>query len=169
MLATTVAGIGFGMTVGFVIAFAWSEMRVVEGESRHIVQFEVGEYAEGAMDFPFDLVPHRVVGKSRYGDPILECDAVDFGWRLGLLYGMEGAVIGAALACGAKVSKVVATGLITAIVFSVLIYPFLEMPFVQSRELPIVAMNVFMALLAACGEAVSSARPRTRIRQTVDE
>jgi hypothetical protein len=162
MLVKTVAGIGFGLVVGFAIAFAWAETRVIDGVSRRVVQFEVNEYWDGTWDFPADLVPHRVVGKGRLGDLLLESDAFDFGLRLGLLYALEGAVLGVALAFGAKASKVVATGLIAAILLSLLPLLVLRSLFDSRNYLPLAAMIVFLALVAACGEAVNSAMARRR-------
>ena len=179
ILVTTVGGIGFGLALGFGIAFAWAETLVVDGIPQRIVRFEASEPRPGANnwdfrsllsaresdnDFPRDLVPYRVVKNLGNGGLLVECLATDLGWRLGLLYAIGGAVLGVALGLGADPSKVMATGLISASLFWFLGFPFLNSP---SQTLPFVAMIVGLALMAACGEAVYSVRAKRRHRPNI--
>jgi hypothetical protein len=168
IVAATVAGIGIGLALGFGLAFACKETRLVDGVHRRVVRFESDEYAPGAWNFPAPFVRHRVVGKAPHGSLLLECDAFHMGSRLGLLYALEGAIAGLGVAFGAEARKVVAAGVIGAVVFSVansisvMMLPWLDSP---AAEFPLVAMTIFLALIVACGEAFFSANGIRRAKE----
>jgi hypothetical protein len=153
MLAATTVGIGFGLALGFGIAFAVAEARVVDGVPQYVVQYEadLSESSEGT--FPAGLVPHRVVNQ-HCNTYLVESRAADFGWCMGLLYAICGAIVGVAIGFGAKVSKVLAIGVLTAALFGLFIFPFLTS---RTQELPTLAMVVLLALVTACGQAIHSA------------
>src|SRR5262249_30767314 len=122
VLAATAVGISLGLALGFGVAFTEAHPRFVNGVPRRGLRVEspTPDMKDALFDFPADFVPHRVVGRAGPGTRLLECDAFEFGWRLGLVYALGGAVLGVAFALGADASRTMATGLIVAALSSAL-------------------------------------------------
>jgi hypothetical protein len=158
MSAAAMAGISFGLALGFGIAAAAAETHVVDNVTHNVVRYETGtpEFSEGT--FPAGFVPYRVIKKVG-GNQLVESEAVDLGWRLGLLYAIGGAIVGVGLLCGAEPLRVMAAGLVLGTVSYLVAF---TMPHSPAETVPNVSMSFLLALTAASFEAIRSATFKNR-------
>jgi hypothetical protein len=164
LFAAIVCGIGLGLALGFGIAFAAAEKSVVDGFPHDVVRYEVGrpECSEGT--FPAGLVPHRVV-KENWNTQLVESQAAELGWRLGVLYAICGVIVAVALVCGAQPLRVFAAGVIPLLLIWLISVSILNS---RAERLPALAMDFLVALGFASCEALRSATFKKRKGRPAD-